>query len=327
MRDTSVSWQKILAQGFASVNELLEFLSLPVTLGSVKAEQTFKTRVPRGFAARMEAGNPNDPLLLQVLAVDEELQDVDGFEADPLAENAATSQQGLLHKYQGRVLLTLTGVCAVNCRYCFRRHFPYQDNNPGREGWQTVLDYIANDVTIHEVILSGGDPLLATNSSLRRFLRQLEQIAHVKILRFHTRVPVVLPERIDEEFLELLSSSSLRKVIVIHSNHANELDDSVAQACQLLRQAGCSLLNQSVLLKGINDDVESLVTLSEQLFQCDVLPYYLHLLDKVKGAAHFDIPLETSLTLYRQLQKRLPGYLVPRLAREEPGRASKTLVI
>ncbi|ASQ47253.1 EF-P beta-lysylation protein EpmB [Legionella clemsonensis] len=327
MRDTSVSWQKILAQGFASVNELLEFLSLPVTVGSIKAEKTFKTRVPRGFAARMEPGNPKDPLLLQVLAVDEELHEISGFATDPLAEQAAICKQGLLHKYQGRVLLTLTGVCAVNCRYCFRRHFPYQANNPGWEGWESVLNYIQKNPTIHEVILSGGDPLLATNAVLRRLLNQLEQMSQVRTLRIHSRVPVVLPERIDRELLELLSSSRLHKVMVIHSNHARELDNAVRWVCKELRQVDCHLLNQSVLLKGVNDDVETLITLSEQLFDCGVLPYYLHLLDRVKGAAHFDLPLETALALYRQLQKKLPGYLVPRLAREEPGKESKTLLI
>ncbi|WED44693.1 EF-P beta-lysylation protein EpmB [Legionella cardiaca] len=327
MRDTSVSWQKILAQGFATVNELLEFLSLPLTLGSTAAEKTFKTRVPRGFVARMQPGNPKDPLLLQVLATNEELEQIEGFISDPLAENAAILKSGLMHKYQGRVLLTLTGVCAINCRYCFRRHFPYQDNNPGREGWRAVLNYIRENNSIREVILSGGDPLLATNSVIKEFLQQLEGITHVQTLRFHTRVPVVLPERIDEEFLGLLNISRLRKVIVVHSNHANELDKSVEQVCVALRQAGCHLLNQSVLLKGVNDDVDSLVALSEKLFNCGVLPYYLHLLDKVSGAAHFDIPMETALAIYRQLQKKLPGYLLPRLAREEPGKESKTILI
>ncbi|KTC87083.1 lysine aminomutase [Legionella brunensis] len=322
-----MSWQKILAQGFTSVNELLEFLSLPVTLGDQSAEKSFKTRVPRGFAARMEPGNPRDPLLLQVLAVNEELRSVEGYVLDPLAENASIHKQGLMHKYQGRVLLTLTGICAVNCRYCFRRHFPYQDNNPGREGWEAVLDYIREDTTVHEVILSGGDPLLATNLVLRHFLQQLEKIAHVRTLRFHTRVPVVLPERIDDELLELLQWSRLRKVIVIHSNHARELSDGVRLVCRKLRQIDCHLLNQSVLLKDVNDDVNSLVELSEQLFNCGVLPYYLHLLDKVSGAAHFDLQEEKALALYRELQTRLPGYLVPRLAREEPGKKGKTLLI
>lgn len=327
MRDYSISWQKILAQGFASVNELLEFLALPSGLGSTAADKQFKTRVPRSFAARMQRGNPRDPLLLQVLAVDDELSVADGYVVDPLSESKGNPLPGLLHKYQGRVLLTLTGACAVNCRYCFRRHFPYQNNNPGRDGWQPVLDYVRADTSIREVIFSGGDPLLAADAVLAELIQQLEAICHVQTLRFHTRIPIVLPERINEDLLKLLGTTRLQKVIVLHSNHAQELDEQVAEACSALRQAGCHLLNQSVLLKGINDEATILAELSERLFACGVLPYYLHLLDTVAGAAHFDLPQTAALTIYRQLQKQLPGYLVPRLAREEPGKASKTLLI
>lgn len=327
MRDSSESWQKILAQGFTSVNELLEFLALPASVGDATAEKQFKTRVPRGFAARMQRGNPYDPLLLQVLAVREELQNKEGYVTDPLIEVSGNPLQGLLHKYNGRVLLTLTGACAVNCRYCFRRHFPYQDNNPGRGGWQAVMDYIRQDTAIHEVILSGGDPLLAADVVLSDLLQQLAAIPHVQTLRFHTRIPIVLPERVNQELLDLLTATRLRKVIVLHCNHAQELDDRVFQTCGTLRQAGCHLLNQSVLLRGINDDASILAALSERLFTCGVLPYYLHLLDKVAGAAHFDLPEEVALSLYRQLQEQLPGYLVPRLAREEPGKGSKTILI
>ncbi len=322
-----MSWQKILAQGFASVNELLEFLALPLNLGNPFAEKQFKTRVPRGFVARMQSANPRDPLLLQVLASAEELNPVQGYVNDPLAEAKANPVEGLIHKYRGRVLLTLTGACAINCRYCFRRHFPYQANNPGREGWPAVLDYIRKDHTIHEVILSGGDPLLAADAVLSELLQQLQSISHVHTLRFHTRIPVVLPERIDKSFLQLLQATPLHKVIVLHCNHAQELDDTVLHACGALRQAGCHLLNQSVLLKGVNDSADVLAELSERLFSFGVLPYYLHLLDKVAGAAHFDIPEDTALSLYRQLQKQLPGYLLPRLAREEAGKPGKTLLI
>ena len=327
MRDYSISWQKILAQGFASVNELLEFLALPSGLGSVSADKQFKTRVPRSFAARMQRGNPRDPLLLQVLAVEDELSVVDGYVADPLRESKGNPLPGLLHKYQGRVLLTLTGACAVNCRYCFRRHFPYQNNNPGRDGWQPVLDYVRADTSIREVILSGGDPLLAADAVLAELIQQLEAIPHLQILRFHTRIPIVLPERINKDLLKLLGTTRLQKIIVLHSNHAQELDEQVAEVCSALRQVGCHLLNQSVLLKGINDEASILAELSERLFACGVLPYYLHLLDTVAGAAHFDLPQTAALAIYRQLQKQLPGYLVPRLAREEPGKASKTLLI
>ncbi|KTD31393.1 MULTISPECIES: EF-P beta-lysylation protein EpmB [Legionella] len=323
MRDYSVTWQKILAQGFTSVNELLEFLSLPLELGSTVAEKQFKTRVPRGFAARMQPGNPQDPLLLQVLAVNKELQAVDNYIADPLAESSANPLQGLMHKYQGRVLLTLTGVCAVNCRYCFRRHFPYQDNNPGRNGWQEVLNYIRQDSTIFEVILSGGDPLLANDKILSDFIHQLESIGHIRTIRFHTRIPVVLPERINETLLSMLADTRLRKVMVLHCNHSQELDDNVQRVCAALRQTGCHLLNQTVLLKGINDDAETLANLSERLFSCGVLPYYLHVLDKVMGAAHFDLAEELACAIHLQLQRLLPGYLVPRLVREVPGKAHK----
>ena len=327
MRESISSWQHILAQGFAEVGQLLAFLNLPIAEGSPLAEQQFKTRVPRGFAARMQAGNRHDPLLLQVLATDEELNSKQGFVQDPLDEAASNNIPGLIHKYHGRVLLTVTGACAINCRYCFRRHFPYQDNNPGRGGWQPVLDYITADKNIHEVILSGGDPLLANDAILAPLLSQLAAIPHLTTLRIHTRIPVVLPERVDDGFIALLMSNRLKKVVVLHSNHAQELDEQVARACQRLSDAGCHLLNQSVLLAGINDDANLLAELSERLFACGVLPYYLHLLDKVQGAAHFDVLLEDALAIFQQLQATLPGYLVPRLAREEAGAKHKLLVI
>ena len=275
----------------------------------------------------MQSGNPLDPLLLQVLAVKEEVESVPGFVTDPVGEAKMNPLPGLIHKYEGRVLLTLTTACAINCRYCFRRHFPYQNNNPGRSGWQPVLDYIRQDSSIHEVILSGGDPLLAADAILGELIAQLDAIPQLTTLRFHTRIPVVLPERINTALLDLLSTTRLQKVIVLHSNHAQELDNNVAQACVALKQVSCHLLNQSVLLKGINNNVATLVALSERLFACGVLPYYLHLLDKVAGAAHFDLPEESALTLYRELQGRLPGYLLPRLAREVAGKASKTILI
>ncbi len=327
MRDSIPCWQKKLAQGFSSAVELLEFLQLPTSLANNLAEKQFKTRVPRGFAARMQSGNRYDPLLLQVLAVSEELKITDGFIADPLAEAAAIPVSGLLHKYHGRVLLTVTGACAVNCRYCFRRHFPYQDNNPGRAGWQQALDYIANDSCIHEVILSGGDPLLAKDNVLAALFSQLAAIPHLHTLRIHTRIPVVLPERINESFVNLLAANRLHKVVVLHSNHSQELDTHVLGACAALRQVGCHLLNQSVLLAGVNDSAQILAELSERLFACGVLPYYLHVLDKVQGAAHFDVCLNDAVVIFRQLQSLLPGYLVPRLAREDAGKKNKTLII
>lgn len=327
MRDTSLSWQKILAQGFTSASDLLGFLELPIINGSLLAEKQFPSRIPLGFAKRMQKGNPDDPLLLQVLAVSEELEDKENYISDPLAELNTIPLKGLIHKYHGRVLLTLTGVCAVNCRYCFRRHFPYQENNPGRSGWKEIVQYIANDTSITEVILSGGDPLLASDIVLAQLLHQLEVIPHVHTLRIHTRIPVVLPERIDKGLIDLLAATRLKKVVVLHCNHPQELDEQVHQACKDLQQAGCFLLNQSVLLAGINDDALILAALSQSLFAYGVMPYYLHVLDKVQGSAHFDMPFTKAQSLYQQLQSLLPGYLLPRLAREEPGKSSKTLLI
>jgi EF-P beta-lysylation protein EpmB len=328
MRDTSLSWQKKLAQGFSSVADLLVYLELPLSTGSLFAEEQFASRIPLGFAQRMQKGNPQDPLLLQVLATTQEMNSLPEYGVDPLQERDSNPLRGLIHKYHGRVLLTLTGVCAVNCRFCFRRHFPYQENNPGRQGFKEICEYIAKDPSITEVILSGGDPLLAADVVLADLLQQLEQIPHVHTLRFHTRIPVVFPERIDASFLSLLTTTRLKKVMVLHCNHPQELqDDAVGQALHDLRQAGCHLLNQSVLLAGINDNAQILASLSQSLFNSAVIPYYLHTLDKVKGAAHFDMPFSKAQEIYQQLQQLVPGYLLPRLVCEEPGKLSKTLLI
>lgn len=325
MRDSIPCWQKKLAEGFSTSTELLEFLQLPLSLANGFAEKQFKTRVPRDFAAKMIKGEPNDPLLRQVLAANEELEASEHVN-DPLKEAAVIPMSGLIHKYHGRVLLTVTGACAINCRYCFRRHFPYQDNNPGRAGWGQVMTYIAKDPCIHEVILSGGDPLLATDRTLETLFEQLATIPHLRTIRIHTRIPIVLPARVNDHLSGILSASRLRKVVVLHCNHPQEIDAEVARACKALRQADCHLLNQSVLLKGVNDNAYILAALSERLFDEGVLPYYLHLLDKVRGAAHFDVALNDAIALFQELQNLLPGYLVPRLAREEPGKKSKTII-
>jgi EF-P beta-lysylation protein EpmB len=309
MRDTSLSWQKKLASGFHSASDLLVFLELPVNEGDLLAEKQFPSRIPLGFAQRMQKGNPKDPLLLQVLASTKELEEHVGYILDPLLESKKMPLKGLIHKYHGRVLLTLTGSCAVNCRYCFRRHFPYQDNNPGRSGWKEICNYIAQDITINEVILSGGDPLLASNKVFAELINQLEQIPHLHTLRIHTRIPIVFPERIENDLIALLTATRLKKVIVLHCNHPQELDKEVQQACTSLEHSGCLLLNQSVLLAGINDDAHILAALSQSLFAFGVMPYYLHVLDKVQGAAHFDLNLDKAKALYHQLQTMLPGYL------------------
>lgn len=324
-----LSWGQLLQQSITDPVELLNLLQLPMSLleGAESAWQGFKLRVPRGFVARMEVGNPADPLLLQVLPIAKELDIHPGFSYDPLKEASPNPIPGLLHKYHGRVLLTATASCAINCRYCFRRHFPYKENNPGFNQWQQALDYIRADNSIKEVILSGGDPLLLSDAQLANFLQRLEMIPHVTTLRFHSRIPVVLPERITSDFAKHLQHSRLHSVMVLHCNHAKECDASVAAAMATLKHAGVTLLNQSVLLKGVNDHVDTLQALSERLFEIGVLPYYLHVLDKVHGSAHFYLSDPEALALMKQLTAKLPGYLVPKLVRETPGELNKTMVI
>jgi EF-P beta-lysylation protein EpmB len=273
----------------------------------------------------MRKGDPRDPLLRQVLPLGEELVAAPGFVADPLAELAALPARGLLHKYEGRVLLIATGACAVNCRYCFRRHFPYAEEAAG-EGFEEALAYVAGDPSIEEVILSGGDPLLLPDRTLSGLAESLAAIPHVARLRVHSRTPVVLPERVDAGLLAWLAGTRLAPVLVIHANHAREIDAAVAAAMAELRAAGVTLLNQSVLLEGVNDSVEALADLSRALFAAGVLPYYLHHLDRVAGAAHFEVGEERARRLVGEVAARLPGYLVPRLVREVPGAPAKAQV-
>ncbi len=284
---------------------------------------SFPLRVPRPFVARMRPGDWQDPLLLQVLPAAAELLTTRGFDDDPLRERAHNPVPGLIHKYQGRVLLIASGGCAINCRYCFRREFPYADNNPGSRGWQQALDYISADTSIEEVILSGGDPLAADDRHLARLVDDLASMAHVMRLRVHTRLPVVIPARINPDLISWLGGGRLRPVLVLHCNHPRELDANVAAALAQLREAGIPLLNQSVLLAGINDNGDTLVELSKRLFELGVMPYYLHLLDRVSGAAHFEVTSDRARALLGDLLARLPGYLVPRLVRDQAGAASK----
>jgi len=275
----------------------------------------------------MRKGDPDDPLLRQVLASADELLVVPGYSADPVGETGeAIRRPGIIQKYRGRLLLMLSSGCAINCRYCFRRHFPYNANQNSRSEWLQALEYIAADNSISEVIFSGGDPLLVADEQLAELINRLASIDHVKRVRVHTRLPVVIPERVTPALLDALAGSRLRASVVIHSNHANELDSAVAAAMQALHSRGITLLNQAVL-RGVNDNQKALVALSERLFEINVLPYYLHLLDKVQGAAHFDVPAQRALTLMEQLAAELPGYLVPRLVREEEGQPAKVAVI
>ena len=322
------SWQTELAAVVTDPAELLALLDLgPEWLAAARAAaQLFPLRVPRGYVARMGKNDPADPLLHQVLPLAEENQSHAAYSLDPVGDLAAAVAPGVLHKYAGRVLLTATGACAVHCRYCFRRHFPYGEANAAADHWRGALAHIAADASIGEVILSGGDPLVLSDRKLSEFAQGLARIAHVRRLRIHTRLPIVLPERVNSELLDWLADPRFQVVVVVHANHAHEIDGHVRAACARLKAAGITLLNQSVLLRGVNDSAPALAALSEALFDAGVLPYYLHLLDKVQGAAHFDVGVVEALTLMHELNARLPGYLVPRLVREEAGAPGKVSV-
>lgn len=320
------AWQTALAQVVTQPGELLRLVGLGEEWreAAEAAAKAFPLRVPRGFIARMRRGDPADPLLRQVLPLVEELHSAPGFGLDPVGDRDAQRAPGVLHKYAGRVLLTATGACAVHCRYCFRRHFPYEEANAAADAWRGALLAIADDPSITEVILSGGDPLTLSDRRLAEFVQQAARIEHVTRVRVHSRLPVVLPERITAALCDILTSTRLRPVLVIHANHAQEIDTNVQSACNLLTAHGIPLLNQSVLLHGVNDSVTALTDLSEALFAAGVLPYYLHQLDRVQGAAHFDVPDDVARQLHAAMHASLPGYLVPRWVREIPGATGKT---
>lgn len=322
----ATGWQALWRDAITDPLELLELLGLQALAGrlSDQAAAQFPMRVPRGFAARMRKGDPCDPLLRQVLPIDDEEQLAPGFSFDAVGDAAARGATGLLHKYQGRALLISTGSCAIHCRYCFRRHFPYGDETAAVNNWRESVDYLRADPSISEVLLSGGDPLSLSTRKLASLTAQLSGIPHLRRLRLHTRLPVVLPERVDAELLDWIASLPWPVTVVIHANHARELDAQVATALLALRGAGAILLNQAVLLSGVNDDTNALAELSERLFDSGVLPYYLHQLDRVAGAAHFEVDDQRALHLAGELRARLPGYLVPTLVREIAGENSKT---
>jgi EF-P beta-lysylation protein EpmB len=325
---TKSSWQQALAQAIRQPETLLTELGLtPAQIPSgIDTANPFPMRVPRGYVARMRPGDPHDPLLLQVLPRHLESTPQPGFLLDPVGDDAATASPGLLQKYAGRVLLVTTGACPIHCRYCFRRHYPYADNQPEDRAWTEAINHIAADKSINEVILSGGDPLSLSNERLAEISSALSHIPHIRRLRIHTRMPIVLPERVESGLLDWLGQLPWQTVLVTHCNHANEIDDSVRRAMADLKQAQVTLLNQSVLLKGVNSQVNTLGTLSETLFEAGIMPYYLHMLDRVLGAAHFEVDEATAVRLIKELQARLPGYLVPRLVREIAGEACKTPV-
>lgn len=322
------TWQEALKNAISDPQELWRELNLnPADLpAAYQANTLFALRVPREFITRMEKGNPQDPLLLQILPGGNELISTAGFSADPLNEKAFNPVPGLLHKYHGRVLLTLAGSCAINCRYCFRREFPYENNVPGQQGWQQALNYIAADISIQEVIFSGGEPLMLKDHVLSQLISQIQSIPHVTRIRIHTRLPIVIPSRVTDELITVLTRTRLPIIIVLHCNHANEIDDAVANAVSCLRHANMTLLNQSVLLKNINDDANVLINLSERLFTTGILPYYLHLLDRVNGTNHFEVDEMNAKQLIEKMSQCLPGFLVPKLVREIAGEPAKVSI-
>lgn len=320
-------WTDELVHAVKTPSELLTLLGLDDRHlpSSQNAMSAFKMLIPRPFIARMEYGNAEDPLLRQVLADDIEMQPSAGYSQDPLDEGNHTPQKALVHKYERRVLVIAAGSCAVNCRYCFRRHFPYSDNQLAQQEWDSVIHYIEANPSINEVILSGGDPLMLKDSLLSKHIARLNTLPQLKRLRIHTRLPIVIPERINAELLQWVEDSKLDVIMVLHSNHGNEIDNIIAKKVLQLKQAGATVLNQGVLLKGINDTVEAQVALSERLFAAGILPYYMFTLDPIEGGAHFDISIDTAQRLMGQVAQKLPGYLMPRLAKEIPGEPAKTI--
>jgi len=337
---SQLPWQKELAKVYTSPEQLLLDLGHEPALFAkdIAARVLFPMRVPRAFVALMNKNDINDPLLRQVLPKAEEFEQTLGYVNDPLGEQAAMVTDvkteglaiiipGLLHKYRSRVLLIIKPGCAVNCRYCFRRHFPYQAHSPNKQTWQQAFAYIAKHDEIKEVIFSGGDPLMASTKELQWFAEQLCKIPHIKRLRIHTRLPVVLPHRIDEEFIEWLQALPLKTVMVLHINHGNEISEALRLACAKMKQVGITLLNQSVLLTGVNDNASTLSALSEALFDVGILPYYLHLLDKTAGTAHFDMEKSQAIKIVEELRRHLPGFLVPKLVQEIAGEPNKTPLV
>ena len=334
MTENSVSvspradWLYELKKSYTRPEDLLSALQLDASAyaDDIKARQLFSMRVPRPFVQQMNIGDPNDPLLRQVLPLVDEFRVEPGFHKDPLDEQSSPAN-GLLHKYHGRVLLILQGGCAVNCRYCFRRHFPYDELTISQRQIDDTLDYIKQNPEVNEVILSGGDPLMAKDERLHKLVQELEALPQLTRLRIHSRLPVVIPSRLTDGLLTSLTQSRLQVVLVIHANHANEISNDLSAALKKWHNAGIHLLNQSVLLRGVNDSSDALCRLSETLFRANVLPYYLHQLDKVEGASHFEVSDDKAQQLWLDMTQQLPGFLVPKLVREQARKPSKTAIM
>lgn len=318
-------WHRSLAAAIRDPDELLDLLRLPDEFREParRAAEQFPLLVPRSYLSRIEPGNPHDPLLLQILPLGAEQVPVVGFEHDPVGDASARRAPGLICKYRGRALMIATGACAVHCRYCFRRHYPYEKEPRRIEDWEPALAALSADTTLREVILSGGDPLMLTDDRFSMLIDRLENISHLRRLRIHTRLPIVLPNRVTESLTERLTGSRLIPIVVVHANHPREIAGDCTAALRFLVQSGMAVLNQSVLLRGINDTADVLEELSERLIASGVMPYYLHQLDRVSGAAHFEVPQARGRQLIEELRKHLPGYAVPRYVREIPGQEHK----
>ena len=321
-------WQLSMRAAIRDGGELCRRLGLgELAVESSQATAGFSVFVPLEFLARMRPGDREDPLLLQVLPVAAEMQTTPGFDLDPVGDRLATLRPGLVQKYAGRALLIVTGACAVHCRYCFRRHFPYSDTPNSIVDWQPALDTIAADDSIGEVLFSGGDPLTVVDWRLSQLATSVAQISHVRRLRIHTRLPIMIPSRVNDELLDWLSGTRLRPYLVVHANHPREIDPSVTAALRRLVDAGIPVLNQSVLLRGVNDRAGVLASLSERLLDAGVIPYYLHQLDRVEGAAHFEVPVDQGKRIVASLRQRLPGYGVPQYVREVTGQPNKVPIV
>ena len=322
-------WKAELSQCVGSINELLKLLGLNARdlNATEQAAIDFPIKVPHSFIQMMEYGNPNDPLLKQVLPISSELAIDSNYSADPVNESNYNPVPGIVHKYRKRLLMIISPNCAINCRYCFRRHFPYDENRQSKQQWLSALDYLKSKKEINEVIYSGGDPLAANDNFLKWLTAEIECISHIKRLRIHSRLPVVIPSRIDDSLINWLGNSKLKPTLVMHINHANEISPQLSQGVDRLKQSGVSVLNQSVLLKGINDSSYQLIALSEKLFDSGIMPYYLHMLDPVKGASHFDVSKKHAIEIFNQIQNVLPGFLTPKLVQERAGKLAKTLIL
>lgn len=322
-----MTWQQHMKEAVRDADLLAKCLNLPPEAICPRQSQgEFPLFVPLPYLSRIEVGNPQDPLLLQVLPARNESSVESGYSVDPLQEDSFSLAPGLLQKYDSRVLMVTSGACAIHCRYCFRRNFPYSESPKSMDAWEPTLQKIEADQSVQEVILSGGDPLTLVDSLLEQLVNRIETIEHIRRLRIHTRLPVVIPQRVTDALVELLECSRLQSVIVLHANHANELDNEVESALKKLKSTDAVLLNQSVLLRGVNDSIQALKALSERLVDCGVIPYYLHQLDQVQGTGHFHVSLETGKSLIESLRSQVSGYLIPRYVQEIPGKRNKTML-